>query len=72
MRVSNFLLWQGAYAEFYSIPIYWPDFDSAHIDEALLAYSQRRRRFGGLLPEDEDEPTDRRRPSRDTKDSDRR
>ena len=54
MRVSNFLLWQGAYAEFYSIPIYWPDFDCAHIDEALLAYSQRRRRFGGLLPEDED------------------
>jgi undecaprenyl diphosphate synthase len=72
MRVSNFLLWQGAYAEFHSIPIYWPDFDSTHIDEALLAYSQRRRRFGGLLPEDEDEPTDRRRPSRDTKDSDRR
>ena len=72
MRVSNFLLWQGAYAEFYSIPIYWPDFDSTHIDEALLAYSQRRRRFGGLLPEDEDEPTDRRRLSRDAKDSDQR
>lgn len=71
MRVSNFLLWQGAYAEFYSIPIYWPDFESTHIDEALLAYSQRRRRFGGLLPEDEDEPPDRRRLSRDTKDSDR-
>ena len=71
MRVSNFLLWQGAYAEFYSIPIYWPDFGSTHIDEALLAYSQRRRRFGGLLPEDEDLPTDRRRLSRDTKDSDR-
>ena len=53
MRVSNFLLWQGAYAEFHSIPIYWPDFDCTHIDEALLAYSQRRRRFGGLLPEDE-------------------
>ena len=72
MRLSNFLLWQAAYAEFYSTPIYWPDFDAAHIDEALLAYSQRRRRFGGLLPEDEDEPTDRRRPSRDTKDSDQR
>jgi len=54
MRVSNFLLWQGAYAEFYSTPIYWPDFDDGHVDEALLAYSQRRRRYGGLLPEDED------------------
>lgn len=54
MRVSNFLLWQAAYAEFYSTPTYWPDFDIADIDQALLAYSQRRRRFGGLLPE---EPT---------------
>ena len=53
MRVSNFLLWQGAYAEFYSTPIYWPDFDDAHVDEALVAYNQRRRRFGGLAPEDE-------------------
>jgi undecaprenyl diphosphate synthase len=71
MRVSNFLLWQGAYAEFYSTPIYWPDFDCVHIDEALAAYNQRRRRFGGLLPEDEDS----RRPSadgRNSKDSRRR
>jgi undecaprenyl diphosphate synthase len=68
MRVSNFLLWQGAYAEFHSIPIYWPDFDCSHIDEALLAYSQRRRRFGGLLPEDEPP----RRTSRNTKDSPQR
>jgi len=59
MRVSNFLLWQGAYAEFYSTPIYWPDFDYAHVDEALEAYSQRRRRFGGLAPEDENGPPDR-------------
>ena len=48
MRLSNFLLWQAAYAEFVSVPIYWPDFDVQHIDEALLAYSQRIRRFGGL------------------------
>jgi len=60
MRVSNFLLWQGAYAEFYSTDVYWPAFDSEVIDQALLAYSQRKRRFGGLLPEDEDLPRDRR------------
>jgi undecaprenyl diphosphate synthase len=60
MRLSNFLLWQGAYAEFYSTNVYWPDFDSEHIDQALLAYSQRRRRFGGLLPEEENLPSDKR------------
>ncbi len=47
MRLSNFLLWQAAYAEFYSTPVYWPDFDEAEVDRALLAYSQRVRRFGG-------------------------
>ncbi len=57
MRISNFLLWQGAYAEFCSTPVYWPDFDAHDIDEALLAYSQRKRRFGGLLREDLDYPT---------------
>jgi len=48
MRISNFLLWQSAYAEFCSLPVYWPDFDIAQIDECLLAYSRRERRFGGL------------------------
>jgi undecaprenyl diphosphate synthase len=57
IRLSNFLLWQGAYAEFVSTPVYWPDFDVHDIDEALLAYSQRKRRFGGLLPEEVDYPT---------------
>ncbi|MBI1885306.1 MAG: di-trans,poly-cis-decaprenylcistransferase [Chloroflexi bacterium] len=57
MRVSNFLLWQGAYAEFYSTPACWPDFDVQDIDEALLDYSQRQRRFGGLLPEEADYQT---------------
>jgi undecaprenyl diphosphate synthase len=57
MRLSNFLLWQGAYAEFVSTPVYWPDFDIHDIDEALLAYSQRKRRFGGLLPTEVDYPT---------------
>ncbi len=57
IRLSNFLLWQGAYAEFLSTPVYWPDFDVHDIDEALLAYSQRKRRFGGLPPEEVDYPT---------------
>jgi undecaprenyl diphosphate synthase len=48
MRLSNFLLWQSAYAEFYSTAVYWPDFDEAEVDKALLAYSQRVRNFGGL------------------------
>jgi undecaprenyl diphosphate synthase len=52
MRLSNFLLWQGAYAEFCFVPEYWPDFDIQHIDGALLSFSQRTRRFGGLVPHD--------------------
>jgi undecaprenyl diphosphate synthase len=47
MRLSNFLLWQAAYAEFYATPAYWPDFDEAEVDKALTAYAQRVRRFGG-------------------------
>jgi len=57
MRISNFLLWQGAYAEFCTTPVYWPDFDIDDIDDALLAYSQRKRRFGGLRPDEVDYPT---------------
>jgi undecaprenyl diphosphate synthase len=48
MRLSNFLLWQAAYSEYYFSPCYWPDFDEAELDRAILAYGQRRRRFGGL------------------------
>ena len=48
MRLSNFLIWQAAYAEYYSTPVYWPDFDEAEIDLALETYAQRSRRFGGL------------------------
>jgi undecaprenyl diphosphate synthase len=55
MRLSNFLLWQSAYAEFCSVSACWPDFDAPHIDDCLLAYSQRRRRFGGLLPDEMDD-----------------
>jgi undecaprenyl diphosphate synthase len=54
MRLSNFLLWQGAYAEFCFTPVFWPDFDIEQIDEALLNYSRRTRRFGGLLPHEID------------------
>ena len=54
MRLSNFLIWQGAYAEFCFTPVLWPDFDIQHIDEALVNYSRRTRRFGGLLPHEID------------------
>lgn len=48
MRLSNFLIWQAAYAEYYSTPTYWPDFNEEELYKALLAYSQRERRFGLL------------------------
>jgi len=48
MRLSNFLIWQAAYAEYYSTPTYWPDFNQEELYKALLAYSQRERRFGLL------------------------
>jgi undecaprenyl diphosphate synthase len=49
MRVSNFLIWQGAYAEYYVTPAMWPDFDKDELYRALQAYGQRERRFG-LVP----------------------
>jgi undecaprenyl diphosphate synthase len=48
MRLSNFLIWQAAYAEYYSTPTYWPDFGPESVEEALRAYARRERRFGGL------------------------
>lgn len=47
MRISNFLLWQSSYSEYYSDPCYWPDFDGARLDKALEAYESRTRKFGG-------------------------
>jgi undecaprenyl diphosphate synthase len=47
LRISNFLLWQCAYAEFYFTDTLWPDFDEAALDEALAEYQRRQRRFGG-------------------------
>jgi undecaprenyl diphosphate synthase len=48
MRLSNFLIWQAAYAEYYVTLAYWPDFDKEEFYKALLAFAQRDRRFGGL------------------------
>ncbi len=45
-RLSNFLIWQAAYAEYYATPTYWPDFDETELAKALEEYSQRERRFG--------------------------
>ncbi len=46
MRLSNFLLWQAAYAEYYCTPVFWPDFDEHELQRALDAFSGRQRRFG--------------------------
>lgn len=47
-RLSNFLLWQSAYSEFYFTPVLWPDFDEAELTKALQEYARRTRRFGGI------------------------
>jgi undecaprenyl diphosphate synthase len=46
MRLSNFMLWQAAYAEYYSAPTFWPDFDKRELHKALVEYNHRERRFG--------------------------
>ncbi len=48
LRLSNFLLWQTAYSEYYFTDVLWPDFTKEDMDKALIAYSQRARRFGAL------------------------
>ncbi len=48
-RISNFMLWQAAYAEFYFTDLLWPDFDEAAFTDALLKYTNRDRRFGGAV-----------------------
>ncbi len=47
-RISNFLLWQCAYSEFYYTDTYWPDFGPEELDRAIAAYNARDRRFGGI------------------------
>lgn len=48
MRLSNFLIWQSAYSEYYFTPKAWPEFDLDEVRKSLQAYSQRQRRFGGI------------------------
>lgn len=49
LRVSNFLLWQSAYAEFYYTDVLWPDFTTAELDRAIADFNRRTRRFGGVV-----------------------
>jgi undecaprenyl diphosphate synthase len=48
LRISNFLLWQSAYSEYYFTKVLWPDFNAREVEKALTSYSRRQRRFGGL------------------------
>jgi undecaprenyl diphosphate synthase len=48
-RLSNFLLWQAAYSELVFVPVYWPDFDRAALEQAIVEFRGRERRFGGLV-----------------------
>ena len=52
LRISNFLLWQSAYSEYYHTPTLWPDLDSAEMERVLEEFSGRQRRFGRVIPED--------------------
>ena len=51
LRISNFLLWQIAYAEIWVTDTLWPDFDKSHLYEAIIAFQKRERRYGGLEPQ---------------------
>jgi len=50
MRLSNFLLWQSSYAEFWVTPVLWPDFRRPHLEQALESFARRARRFGAVAP----------------------
>lgn len=56
MRLSNFLIWQAAYSEYYATETLWPDFTREDFLDALNAYSQRQRRFGKVMPAEEQQP----------------
>jgi len=47
LRISNFLIWQSAYSEYYFTDVLWPDFDEKEVDRAIIDYGKRKRRFGG-------------------------
>ena len=52
LRISNFLLWQSAYSEYYHTPTNWPDLDTEELEQVLENFSNRQRRFGRVNPED--------------------
>jgi undecaprenyl diphosphate synthase len=52
LRISNFLIWQAAYSEWFITPTYWPDFDKAEYRRALESYAQRDRRYGKVSPKE--------------------
>jgi undecaprenyl diphosphate synthase len=56
-RMSNFLLWQGAYSEFFFTDVLWPDFDEAALDQAIASFAQRERRFGMTSDQLDGEPS---------------
>ena len=56
LRVSNFLIWQSAYSEWYVTPTYWPDFDKDEFRKALDAFARRDRRYGGVSRRVRDNP----------------
>lgn len=51
LRISNFLIWQAAYSEYYPTPAYWPDFGREELYQAIVAFNQRERRFGLVVEE---------------------
>ena len=57
-RLSNFLIWQGSYSEYYYTDVYWPDFGKEHLQAALEEYANRRRRFGKTDEQIEEECED--------------
>jgi undecaprenyl diphosphate synthase len=57
MRISNFLIWQAAYAEWYVTPTYWPDFDKEELRKAIVDYGHRDRRYGLVTPKNNMECT---------------
>ena len=48
LRISNFLLWQSAYAEYYFTDVLWPDFGPEELEKAIASFNRRSRRFGGV------------------------
>ncbi len=56
MRISNFLIWQGAYSEWYVTPTFWPDFDRDELYKALIEYNRRDRRYGRIDNDSMEQP----------------